>query len=180
MNTSAKYFLAIVPEGDVYNKIEEIKKYCSSKYLTKGALRSPAHITLHMPFEWKASKELTLINTLQQFKATVLTIELENYNCFEPRVVYIDVKPNELLKLLQQQLVLFVKKHLGLFNQYEDKRGFSPHVTIAFRDLKKESFYKVWKEFNELKFNAAFNCSSFYIMKQVNQQWIPFHQITFN
>ena len=177
MNETSKYFLAIVPNEPVFSLIEGIKKECSVNYNSKGALRSPAHITLHMPFEWKENKETLLIETLGQFKHPAVQIELNNYNCFEPRVLFIDVKKNESLNQLQQQLVFHVKKKLQLFNQYEDKRGFHPHITIAFRDLKKELFYRAWNELREKKFECEFTCTSFFLLKQNGQQWLPYREL---
>ena len=179
MNEFSKYFLAIIPNDPVFSLIEGIKKECGIRYNTKGALRSPAHITLHMPFEWKESKEDELLLNLEQFNFLPFNIHLNNYNCFEPRVIFIDVKKNEELIELQKKLVHHIKKNLNIFNQSDDKRGFHPHVTIAFRDLKKNQFYSAWSELKEKVFEGSFICNSFYLLKQNEQQWIPYRELKF-
>ena len=45
-----------------------------------------------------------------------------------------------------------------MFNQSDNLRGFHPHITIAFRDLKKQVFHKAWEEFKDKKYNIDFNC----------------------
>jgi 2'-5' RNA ligase len=34
-------------------------------------------------------------------------------------------------------------------------RGFHPHITIAFRDLKKAVFYKAWEEYKSKLFSET-------------------------
>ncbi|MDF2449661.1 MAG: 2-5 ligase [Bacteroidota bacterium] len=142
-----KYFLAIVPPEPILSEIWNIKRRIFESYQTKGALRSPAHITLHMPFLFDEQKEDKLFNCLKDFKfSKTLNVVLSSYGCFEPRVVFIDVAENSDLIELQKKLVTHVKMNLGLLNQANNLRGFHPHVTVAFRDLKKATFKKVWEE----------------------------------
>ncbi len=167
-----KYFIAIVPPEPLLAQLFEIKKNIADKYQTKGALRSPAHITLHMPFSWDETKEEKLITALNNFQfREEFKINLKNFHCFEPRVVFIDVEKNEALNNLQQQLVKHAKVNLQLFNQSDDMRGFHPHITVAFRDLKKQQFYKVWKEYQSKNLSETFTCNSFSLLKHVNDKW---------
>lgn len=176
-----KYFIAIVPPEPLLSEILAIKQSIFENYQTKGALRSPGHITLHMPFSFEEDKEEKLISCLQEFKFNdSFPISLNNYSCFEPRVVFINVDEQPQLNELQKQLVKHVKKQLNLFNQSDDMRGFHPHITIAFRDLKKPVFYKLWEEYQSKKFNASFNCESFSILKHVDDRWVVFKNFTIN
>ena len=175
-----KYFIAIIPSQPILSSIENLKKTISDNYQIKGALRSPAHITLHMPFTWPEANEKQLISRLELFKFhSKFMIHLKNFSCFQPRVVFIDVDANEPLRELQKKLVNHVKINLKLFNQAEDLRGFHPHITIAFRDLKKPVFYKLWEEFKDKTFNETFTCQSFFLLKHINQRWEPFKEFNF-
>ena len=86
-------------------------------------------------------------------------------------MVFINVLENEALTGMQQALVKHVKQRLQLFNQSEDMRGFHPHVTVAFRDLKKPVFYKVWEQYKSETFVAEFDCRSFCLLKHNDQRW---------
>src|ERR1700740_434816 len=102
--TVKKYFLAIVIPEPLFGKTEEIKQDLFLQYGLKGALRSPSHITLHRPFEWKEEKETALIEKLGTFNFTPdFEIELRNFAFFEPRVIYINVIQNKDLAGLHQQ-----------------------------------------------------------------------------
>lgn len=174
-----KYFIAIVPPQSLLNEIQELKKNICEVYGTKGALRSPGHITLHMPFSWDELKEEELISTLQNFSfEKEIQITLSNFSCFEPRVIFINVEHNDTLFQLQYQLVRFAKQNLHLFNQFDDLRGFHPHITIAFRDLKKPVFYKIWEEYKNKLFQANFLCQSICLLKHIDDRWEIYKMFT--
>src|ERR1700744_3366722 len=108
-----KYFIAIVIPEPLQSEIMSLKSFVKETFNSKGALRSPAHITLHMPFEWKEEKEDILISTLHEFSfKEQVKITLQNFSCFEPRVIFIDVIKNDALTQLQNKLVDHVKKNL--------------------------------------------------------------------
>lgn len=170
-----KYFIAILLPEPFLGQVEALKQELLQQFNLKGALRSPAHITLHRPFEWKEEKEEMLIKTLKDFKLQApFSIQLKNFNCFEPRVIYADVVPNTALKELHTNLKYFAQEKLKLYNEVEDMRGFHPHVTIAFRDLKKNRFKEVWDRFKEREFDAHFNSNGFTVLK-LEKQWKPLH-----
>jgi 2'-5' RNA ligase len=167
-----KYFIAIVIPEPFQKEVMALKQLVMDRYNSKAALRSPAHITLHMPFEWKEEKESILIETLQQFSFKKdFKIELHDFYCFEPRVIFIDILKNELLAELQRNLVSYVKRNLQLFNQADDMRGFHPHVTIAFRDLRKENFYEAYTYFKTQNYTASFNVTNYCLLKHTEKEW---------
>ena len=175
-----KYFIAIVPPEPLLSEIQTIKQSIFDNYRSKGALRSPGHITLHMPFSFEESKEDKLIVGLQSFQFnSSFNISLKNFDCFEPRVVFINVEKEIELINLQKELVQHVKKQLNLFNQSDDMRGFHPHITVAFRDLKKQNFYKVWDDFQNKSYNTSFVCNSFCLLKQDEQKWVIYKDFPF-
>ena len=166
-----KYFIAILLPEPILGQVESYKEELLKQFNLRGALRSPAHITLHRPFEWKEEKENVLIETLEKFSfATVFDIELLNFNCFNPRVIYVDVLKNEKLLELHTNLKYFAQNNLKLLNEVEDMRGFHPHVTIAFRDIRKNKFEEVWQQFRDRKYEANFQYTGFSLLK-LNSKW---------
>ena len=119
------------------------------------------------------SKEDKLMNCLSEFKfERSFSINLSNYDCFEPRVIFINVHEQIELFKLQKQLVNHVKRSLNIFNQSDDMRGFHPHVTVAFRDLKKPIFYKAWNDYKSKSFSAEFICNSVSLLKHQKEEWV--------
>lgn len=176
----SKYFLAIVLPDPSQNQVMAMKEYVRDHFNSKAALRSPAHITLHMPFDWKTSKEELLLTTLANFKFSgEINIELKDFNCFEPRVVYVDVVKNETLAQLQKELVQHVKQNLGLMNEAGNMRGFHAHATIAFRDLNKAKFKEAWAHFKDQKYHASFKTTSFQLLKHSPGKWEVYRTFSF-
>src|SRR5688572_29642786 len=102
-----QYFLAIVPPTPVFEEALELKHYFKERYNSKASLNSPPHITLHMPFRWKEEKEDELVEILNKFESGLRPFDLQllNFNSFPPRVIFIDVVPNEQLVSLQKKLL---------------------------------------------------------------------------
>ena len=129
---------------------------------------------------FEENKEDALLTCLQSFKFNKeFTIQLKDFNCFEPRVVFINVLENQLLFQLQKSLVQHIKSNLNVFNQSDDLRGFHPHITIAFRDLKKQIFYKVWEEFKTKNYETSFQSSEIALLKKGNLNWEIYKRFKF-
>jgi 2'-5' RNA ligase len=170
-----KYFIAILLPGRVLEQVEALKQELLQQFNLKAALRSPAHITLHRPFEWSEKKEEQLVNTLGEFKFNRnFEIALKDFNCFEPRVIFADVIKNEVMNELHYNLKYFAQQKLHLYNEVDDMRGFHPHVTIAFRDLRKNKFPGAWEKFKDRKFNAEFRYTGFSLLR-LEKKWEPIH-----
>lgn len=160
------YFIAILLPERVLDQVEALKQELLQQFNLKGALRSPAHITLHPPFEWKEEEEEKLIEILKQFRFDEkFEIVLKDFNCFEPRVIYVDVVKNTALNELHTQLNYFVREKLEISNTLQVTREFHPHVTIAFRDLKKQIFHEVWSGFKARKFDARLQFEGITLLK---------------
>ena len=168
-----RYFIGIIPPSPIYEKALELKNYFKEHYASKASLNSPPHITLHMPFEWKISKEESLLLALKNL-ATSLSpckVELRNFDSFAPRVIFIKAIPSEPLLSIQHKLRQFCKKELGLFNADYRELPFHPHITLAFRDLKKTAFSQAWEEFSKKSFDAEFVADQMCLLKHDGKSW---------
>jgi 2'-5' RNA ligase len=170
----SKYFIALVPPSPVYEQAQQWKEYFKVEFSSKTALNSPPHITLHMPFEWKSTKESLLIERLATFTQSQnqFDVELKNFGCFEPRVIFLQVMENKELQTLQSALTRFCKIELNLFNANRLDQPYHPHLTVAFRDLKKAVFPKAWEFVRDLDFNAQFICRELVLLKHDGRVWL--------
>jgi 2'-5' RNA ligase len=168
-----QYFIALVPPSPLYDDALRFKNYFKEQYNSKASLNSPPHITLHMPFRWKEERENELITSLNEFSLgrDIFKLQLVNFDAFAPRVIFIDIVPNDLLTSLYKDLHRFCKRELNLFNASYRDQGFHPHMTLAFRDLKKPMFLKAWEEFQERKFSATFLVDKIVLLKHNGKIW---------
>ena len=180
--TSAKlYFIGIIPPKDSYDGACKLKHYFKEHYNSKASLNSPPHITLHMPFQWKEEKENELIEKLQFFSSEIknFNLQLSNFGSFPPRVIFIHVVPNDELSDLHKSLHRFAKRGLNVFNANYKDLPFHPHITLAFRDLKKPMFAKAWEEFQTKEFKYQFNVDRFALLKHNGKTWEVYKEFSF-
>ncbi|GCC51097.1 RNA 2',3'-cyclic phosphodiesterase [Chryseotalea sanaruensis] len=174
-----RYFLAIIPPEPVYSEAQVLKEYFKNTFGSKASLNSPPHITLHMPFRWKEKKELILIEKLKDFGQlqAAFQLSLHRFNAFPPRVIYLDVETNSQLVVLQKELERFCKRSFQLFNANRLDQPFRPHLTLAFRDLKKETFGQAWNEFKNREYKANWLVESIYLLKHNGSVWEKHAQV---
>jgi 2'-5' RNA ligase len=174
LNTKTKqYFMAVIPPSPVFEEALQLKHYFKEKYNSKASLNSPPHITLHMPFRWREDKEEELISRLGKFQPGLhpFNLTLLNFNAFAPRVIFIDVVDNQHLTALQKKLLRYCKLELNLFNADYKDQPFHPHLTLAFRDLKKSIFADAWAEFSVRPYMADFLVDRFVLLKHTGKEW---------
>ena len=167
------YFIALLPPKDIQKEITGLQRIVKAKFGSQHALNAPPHITLHMPFKWKDKKIEQLNEVVKHLNESVepFQIELKNFDFFQPRVVFIDVVENERLYSLQKQVVDTCRRELKLDNgNYKDK-PFHPHVTVAFRDLKKPVFYEAKEYFQNEVADFKFDAESVNLLKHENNAW---------
>lgn len=181
-NLKQKYFIALVPPEPEKSKLYLLKEQFAKEYNTRGALRSPAHITLHMPFEYNEKKEEVILNFLQLFSQSIqsFNVELQGYGCFEPKVIFAKVVNNENLMSLFDKLSEQIKPTLQLFNSDYKGHGFHPHLTLAFRDLKKPLFYLAWQKYKDKELEYTFNCDSLALLKHNGKSWEVYKEFYFS
>ena len=168
----SKYLIAILPPEPIAGEIYKLKEHFRDVYQSKASLNSPAHITLHMPFEYENEKKL--LTVFKKFSTEPFVIDLENFGCFKPRVIFVGVKKNDKLEDCLRRLTDLCKRELNLFNAGYRDQPFHPHVTIAFRDLKKSLFETAWGEFKSQTYVASFECQKVSLLKHDGKFWREF------
>ena len=174
-----RYFIAIIPPEPIEKEIFKLKTEVSQHYFSHAALKSPSHITLHMPFTLEKKVECRFLENINEWNiySPAFHLELSGFSHFRSKVIFISVIENQTLNKLREVVVDYMKLNFNIFNQADDRKPFHPHITIAFRDLKKNQFDLAWNNFSSRVFNANFTCESVWILKWNNQEWIKLKEI---
>jgi 2'-5' RNA ligase len=177
-----QYFIAIIPPAPIYDEAWKQKEYFKAHFNSKASLNSPPHITLHMPFRWNERKEDELSSLLAEFSRTCqsVPIKFNNFSSFPPRVIFINVAMNKELQELQQNLQRYCRISLNLFNANYKTLPFHPHLTVAFRDLKKASYQRAWDEFKNKEFQAEFVADKVALLKHNSKVWLVHRELKLN
>lgn len=167
------YFIALVPPEDVRQELHGMKLECASLFNTKQALRSPPHITLHMPFRYKEKKIQELLEALNKVaeRTKPLAIVLDGFDFFAPRVIFVKVVAQRALNTLEKAVKESMKRDLGIFNADYKNQPFHPHITIAFRDLKKTNFVEAKSFYESKNYNTSFLVEELALLKHDGKAW---------
>jgi len=126
-----------------------------------------------MPFLYKENKidqvSLSLKEALEERPSFEITFE--GIAAFRNRQIYLKVSSNEFLTKIQRDIALWMKRHFNIFNANYRDYPYHPHLTIAFRDLKKVYFDIAFQYYMDLNYEASFTVSEISMLKLMADRW---------
>lgn len=169
---TALCFIAIIPDSEIYSEVKAFQEYVSENFESNRALRAPPHITLEPPFKWEVDRFQELESILDTFakKQSCFSINLQNFNAFPPRVVFVDVAENKALDRFHGAIKSRLRSMLEFRSERQD-RPFRPHMTIAFRDLRRQMFHQAWAYFSGLEYKREFVADQFCLLQHNGERW---------
>ena len=180
MPNAQLYFLALIPPEPLLTQIKALKEEMRDRYGAGHALKSPAHITLRMPFRWPAGEEAMLIEVLQRFSQGIkpFPVMLDGFDCFAPRVLFCKVVHPPPIVELAESLQYVLQTELGVPPR-QPPRPVHPHLTIATRYLTEEAFQRAWPEFRDRPLSASFLAESLFLLKHNGKYWDVYREFAF-
>ena len=177
MNSKANlYFIAIIPPEEIREAVTQIKQDFAERFKSSKALKVIPHITLKAPFKFSAEKHTVVLRWFASANVTVNSFqqELKNFGSFANKrnpVIFIEPVMNESLKTLQSNLINYFIKEFGKEHVAQNEYKFSPHMTVAYRDLLYHQYKIAWEEYQSKKFEAIFKVNSFHLLKHDGKKW---------
>ncbi|HBQ99856.1 MAG TPA: 2'-5' RNA ligase [Cyanobacteria bacterium UBA11691] len=172
-----RFFVALVVPSGFQEEVEQIKQEFSDRYQSRKAFNSPAHITLQPPFEWEPGNIQQVEESLEDFVGNTfpIPIQLDGFAAFPPKVIYINVVKTPELMALQSALIHHLQSTLPSIKR-SSHPSFTPHVTVAFRDLTPKNFRQAWPNFEHRSFQGKFIASSLTLLRHNGQRWQLFDE----
>ncbi len=174
------YFIALIPHEQLRAEVKALKEEMRDRFKAKHALKSPAHLTLQMPFRWDPDQEQKLVTPLTRFASgqTSFQVKLNGFDCFAPRVIFIHPGDPEPIRKVHSALRLVLINELG-FDPNRTPKQINPHLTIATRDLTPEAFATAWPEYQKRPFDAEFEVKSLFLLKHNGRFWDIYREFLF-
>jgi 2'-5' RNA ligase len=165
------HFIAILPPEPLLEELKQFKLEAKDKFNTKRSLNSPAHITLIPPFGADDDIQQQVKEFIPSFLANQndFTIQLNGFSRFDRRVIFVDVIKEEKLMHLQAEMEKEFRKQIPV--KLPKYRGYNPHVTIAFRDLKEELFGGAWDNFKDRDYKRSFSNWTVALLRHNGKDW---------
>ncbi len=172
-NLTNRYFIALLPPQEIQEQITEIKQYFAENYGSSGALKSPPHITLQPPFKWVTAEIGKVEESLEKFAIAhqPIPITLSGFAAFPPRVIYANPLKTPGLLEIEKDLSEYLETNLGIADPVAKSRPFTPHLTVAFRDLTKGNFKAAWPEFEKRSLNFEFTTFELTLLIHDGERW---------
>ncbi len=171
--TLGRFFIAILPPLYIQEYANKIKQDFADNYASFGAKKSPPHITLQPPFLWDFNDTAALEDKLKVFTdiQKPFSVNLRGFAAFAPRVIYLNVLITPELSSLQTDLMAYLETNLGITDQGSKNSQFTPHLTVAFRDLTKHNFKLAWQKYENWELNFEFTAESLALLLHDGKCW---------
>jgi 2'-5' RNA ligase len=168
----ARFFIALLLPTSVQDAVTAIIEQLSDRYRTRTARVVP-HITLQPPFLWELDQCNYLHRSLREFAPfqSPVPITLSGFGAFAPRVLYIHVEKTPALMQLQSALMQHLEDTLAIEDVKSEKRGFTPHVTVASRKLTRQTFKDARADLQGMPFEEQFICDRLTLLIYENNRW---------
>lgn len=170
------YFIAIIVPDVVAAEIDIFKYDIRDNYGSKAALKTVPHITLKAPFKLPAEMHKGLEEWFHNIphSSSPFHIGLENFGCFDnsyTKVIYVKPQLSAELKQLQANIIDSFSAAYPQIRMSTHEHEFTPHITIAYRDLTPENFEKAWPIYKDSQYASSFTCRSFCLLKHNGIKW---------
>jgi 2'-5' RNA ligase len=166
----ALYFVALLPDQQIQREVTAFKQVAAEQFGSSHALKSPPHITLVPPFWLPAGQLPPLQGTLATVagRLSPFGVQLRGFGHFGDRVIFIQVEPDQQLGTCQDLTAQQLQQQLGLV---PDPRPYHPHLTVAFKDLKRRHFPEAWAYFGPLPYDRTFTARALTLLRHNGRLW---------
>jgi 2'-5' RNA ligase len=180
MGKSHLYFIAIVFPEHINKEIRKYQLEVARRYESYKSLNSPPHITLVPPFRWYDTEIRKVFQSLAKVTRPFrpFFVELNGFGSFPPRVIYVSVTPNSEITRLYEWLHEMGKTQLGL--DVRKREVFHPHITIAYRDLRRNRFSEAWDFFKEKTLHFQSEINGVVLLRHGGHIWTIEQEFEFN
>ncbi len=167
MERGADYFIGVTLPEDLRAAIESARGWMQKKWGNRSGMKTECHITLIPPF--KCDKPLSeMKEMLRSLSLPLVSVSVRGWGSFGERTIYAHVDESESLLLLRNAIGNRLREN-GV--SFTIEKRFTPHITIANRDIKPYAFIPSMEYLNEIKLDTAFTVDSFMIFSFIDWSW---------
>lgn len=168
---NALYLVALLPPEPVFSQTWALKQEVHHLTGSRNAVRLPPHITLLPPLRQPDEFEARCTAALAAFAATQrqFIVELHDFAWFGDRTLFAQVSEAAALKAFHAAFTKWCRLHLPEVPR--ENRPFTPHLTLATRDLPAAQVPELRQLFAARQYDASFVAESFTLFRHNGQQW---------
>lgn len=171
------HFIGVLAPEDITLTLEDCRRYMKERYGCKSGYATPIHVTLVPPFhldEKYSTKDLmsAIENEVgPQAENLKFTAHVDNFDHFGERTIFAKVLRDEKwTKLRDIVLGAVLKAAPGCTKK--DQRPFTPHLTVANRDIPPDAVMDAVKVMNEMELVEDFDADNITIFERRDGRWV--------
>lgn len=173
-----RFFIGYLIEGEARKWHQALTGDISEKFnVWKIEEKIPSHITIFRPFEIENIKPISeLLENWKEEKIAFGKFTISGFGRFDDRVVFAEVKPDQITKDIVSDLRLKLQSIPGV--QPEDYQAWRPHATIAYK-VEPAKINAIWNYVSTLQkpqFKLAFNNIAI-LQYKGDGQWAVFQKL---
>jgi 2'-5' RNA ligase len=169
----ALFLVALLPPEPVFSQTWALKQEVHHLTGSRNAVRLPPHITLIPPQRQPDAFEADCTRALAEFAATQPAFEvgLNGFDWFGNRTLFVRVRAAEALQMFQAALMAWCATHLPQVQP--EHRPFTPHLTLATRDLPPAQVPALREQFAARAYDGTFAVHNITLFRHDGQHWQP-------
>jgi 2'-5' RNA ligase len=167
------YLVALLPPETVFSETWAMKQEVHHLTGSRNAVRLPPHITLIPPLRQDDEFEAKCTAALAAFAATQSSVPvgLDGFAWFGSRTLFVRVSEAVALQAFHAALTAWCRAHLPEVTP--ESRPFTPHLTLATRDLPPAQVPALRQQFATRAYTARFVVYTITLFRHDGQQWQP-------
>lgn len=167
MKRSDNYFIGIILPRELEDTIERSREWMRRECGCRSGMRTQPHITLIPPFGSSLSlSEMKSLLSPIAFKS--FDVSVSGYGSFAERTIFARVEGNSELEKLKMDLSGHLRD-CGV--KTKDEKFFTPHITIANRDIRPEAFIPSMEHFGASNLRYSFTVDSIMVFEFRDYFW---------
>ena len=165
------YLVALVPPAPVREQVWQLKQELHQRTGSRNAIGLLPHITLVPPTRQPEVFATEAVEALHRFAATQASffVGLQGFSWFDDRTLFVQVTAATALRQLQVALRHYCTHALPTIPL--DARPFTPHMTLATRDLPPALVPELRHDFAARPYKATFQVTSFQLFRHDAHHW---------
>ena len=170
---NALYLVALLPPEPVFSETWALKQEVHLRTGSRNAMRLAPHITLVPPLRQPAAFEAACTRALAAFAATQtgFRVGLDGFAWFGDRTLFVRVSEADALQAFHAALMAWCQAHLPAVRP--ESRPFTPHLTLATRDLPPAQVPALREFFQVRSYAGSFAVQAITLFRHDGQQWQP-------
>jgi 2'-5' RNA ligase len=169
------YFIALLPTAEVGKEIIRLKQEFAERYGARHAVKVLPHITIQVPFTADPALEKAFCSDLLEFAATQppFEVKLSGFGSLrhkDSQVLFINVEKTPAMADMHGRLMSFLRREF-CFSKMLARTAFTPHITVAFKDLTGSQFDAAWPAYEHRPFEASFKVNNLYFLRHNGASW---------